>query len=168
MGFGHKPVKNMVHLVEAKGARVFSLVENCRQIDACSFWSNGTPFCLINPAVSNERLRFDLAHELAHLALHRHASKTGRDAEREANRFASEFLMPKESIQEHRPIRMTLPALISTKQIWKVSVSALAIGNCLVALARDRDAPELHCQSDLSSSVGNTRHAFFFQRLRFG
>ncbi len=125
-GLGTKPIKNMIHLLEAKGVRIFSLAENCRQIDACSFWSNGTPFCLVNPEVSNERLRFDLAHELAHLALHRHALKTGRDAEKEANNFASEFLMPVESILENRPHRMGLSDLIAKKHIWKVSVSALA------------------------------------------
>jgi Zn-dependent peptidase ImmA (M78 family)/DNA-binding XRE family transcriptional regulator len=125
-GLGTKPIKNMIHLFEAKGVRVFSLAENCREIDACSFWSGGTPFCLINPEVSNERLRFDLAHELAHLTLHRHASKTGRDVEKEANVFASEFLMPIESILEQRPKRMTLADILCKKLVWKVSASALA------------------------------------------
>lgn len=125
-GLGVKPIKNMVHLLEAKGVRIFSLADNCREVDACSFWSGPTPFALVNTEVSCERLRFDLAHELAHLTLHKHAGPSGRTAENEANAFASEFLMPIESIHEHLPNRTSLSDLIRKKKIWNVSVSALA------------------------------------------
>ena len=33
-----RPIGNMVHLLEAKGARVYSLAEQCRRLDAFSLW----------------------------------------------------------------------------------------------------------------------------------
>lgn len=125
-GLGNKPVKNMMHLLEAKGIRVLSLAENCREIDACSFMSDGTPFVLLNTTVSNERMRFDMAHELAHLVLHNSGENVGREAEKEANRFASEFLMPQASIVAHRPRLPVLDELVRHKKFWDVSVAALA------------------------------------------
>ena len=125
-GLGVHPVKNMLHLLEAKGVRVFALPENCREIDACSFWSDKTPFVLLNTEMSNERMRFDMAHELLHLVAHRHSSPFGKAAEDEANYFAREFLMPAESVQVNRARVWTMDTLISKKRIWNVSVSALA------------------------------------------
>ena len=106
--------------------RVLALTQNCREIDACSFWSDGTPFVLLNTTVSNERMRFDMAHELGHLLLHGPTENVGREADKEANEFASEFLMPQASIVAHRPRIPTLDALIQHKRHWNVSVAALA------------------------------------------
>ena len=125
-GLGSKPIKSLLHLLEAKGVRVFSLAENCREIDACSFWSNEIPFILLNTEMSSERIRFDMAHELGHLVLHKHAAPMGRIAENEANAFASEFLMPESSVRANRARHWSIPALIQKKKIWNVSASALA------------------------------------------
>lgn len=124
-GLGNRPVKNLLHLVEAKGVRVFSLAENCREIDACSYWSNDVSFILLNTEMSNERSRFDMAHELGHLVLHKHAAPSGRTAENEANAFASEFLMPEDSVRANRANYWSVPSLIQKKRLWNVSVSAL-------------------------------------------
>jgi Zn-dependent peptidase ImmA (M78 family)/DNA-binding XRE family transcriptional regulator len=125
-GLGVQPVKNMLHLLEAKGVRVLALPETFREIDACSFWCGPTPVVLLNTEVSNERMRFDMAHELLHLVAHRHSSPFGKSAEDEANAFAREFLMPAEGIQAQRVRAWTLETLLIKKQLWNVSVSALA------------------------------------------
>lgn len=125
-GLGNKPIKNLLHLLEAKGVRIFSLAENCREIDACSFWSNEIPFILLNTEMSSERIRFDMAHELGHLVLHKHAAPMGRVAENEANAFASELLMPEQSVRANRARHWSIPVLIQKKKVWNVSVSALA------------------------------------------
>ena len=125
-GLGNRPIKNMIHLLEAKGVRVFSLAENCREIDACSYKSGSVPFVLLNTEVSNERCRFDMAHELGHLVLHTHAVPIGRVAENEANAFASEFLMPEPSVRTHSAEYWSIPILVKKKRLWNVSVSALA------------------------------------------
>jgi Zn-dependent peptidase ImmA (M78 family)/transcriptional regulator with XRE-family HTH domain len=125
-GLGDKPITSMVALLESRGVRVFSLAEDCREIDAYSFWQGETPLVFLNTLKSSERSRFDAAHELAHLVLHKHGGVPGRSEEKEANAFAGAFLMPATSIRAFAPRRLvTIPKLIAGKHIWNVSLSAL-------------------------------------------
>ena len=112
-------------LLESHGVRVFSLVEYCDSVDAFSFRRDDVPFVFLNTRKSAERSRFDACHELGHLVLHGHASQGGREAEVEADRFASAFLMPKSSVLAHVPPLVTLDRLVQMKKVWKVSVGAL-------------------------------------------
>lgn len=123
---GEQPVRNMVHLLEARGVRIFSLAERCVEVDAFSLWRGSIPFVFLNTMKSGERARFDAAHELGHLVLHRHGGPQGREAETEADRFASAFLMPISSVLAHTPKLAGLQSLIRLKKMWKVSVAALA------------------------------------------
>ena len=125
-GLGERPIKNMVHLLESKGVRVFSMAEDTTEVDAFSLWRETTPFVFLNTLKSAERGRFDAAHELGHLVLHRHAGPQGKEVEREADRFASAFLMPRGSVLAHAPVMPTLESLIRLKQLWIVSVASLA------------------------------------------
>lgn len=126
-GLGERPIRNMVHLLEAKGVRVFSMFEDTTEVDAFSLWRETTPFVFLNTMKSAERSRFDAAHELGHLVLHRHAgSPQGREAEHEANQFASAFLMPRGSVLAVAPVFPSLNALIDLKRQWIVSVAAVA------------------------------------------
>ena len=125
-GLGHAPIANMMHLLEAKGVRLFALPENCREIDACSFWNDTKPFMLIDTSRASERIRFNLAHELGHLVLHRHGAPIGQEAEKEANSFAANFLVTIESVQRHLPRQITIEALLMLKQRWGISAAALA------------------------------------------
>ena len=124
-GLGERSIKNMIHLLESKGVRVFSMAEDTVEIDAFSHWREATPFIFLNTMKSAERSRFDAAHELGHLVLHRHSGPQSKDAEQEANRFASAFLMPRASILAHAPILPSLATLIKLKKHWIVSVAAL-------------------------------------------
>jgi Zn-dependent peptidase ImmA (M78 family)/transcriptional regulator with XRE-family HTH domain len=123
---GESPVRNVVHQLEAHGVRVFSLAEECREIDAFSFWRGGVPYVFLNTVKSAERSRFDAAHELGHLVLHRHGGPQGRRAEWEADRFAASFLMPKRSVIARAPRVPSLQRLVELKKVWNVSVAALA------------------------------------------
>jgi Zn-dependent peptidase ImmA (M78 family) len=124
-GIGELPIRNVVHLLEAKGIRVFSLALDTREVDAFSMWRENTPFVFLNNNKSSERSRYDAAHELGHLLLHRHSSPHGREAEREADVFAGAFLMPKASvIARTRRIR-GIDDLVLQKRVWSVSVAAL-------------------------------------------
>lgn len=69
-GLGLRRAPNMVHLLEAHGVRVFSLVEECAEVDAFSFWRGSTPYVFLNTMKSSEHSRMDAAHELGHLVLH--------------------------------------------------------------------------------------------------
>lgn len=124
---GERPVPNMLRLLETQGVRVFSLSENTATVDAYSFWRDSKPFVFLNNFKTAEHSVFDAAHELGHLVLHRHAGPGGsRFAEREANEFASAFLMPENDVRARliRPIGVN--TVIRAKVRWRVSAMALA------------------------------------------
>jgi Zn-dependent peptidase ImmA (M78 family) len=126
-GFGARSIRNLIHELEAHGVRVYSLSEECAQtVDAFSLWAEGRPFVFLNPRKSGERGRFDAAHELGHLLLHQHGAPRGRQAEKEANRFASAFLMPSETVVAVTPRLPSIDAIVALKKSWNVSVGALA------------------------------------------
>jgi len=122
---GQSPIKNMIHLLESRGVRVFSLPSKDSEVDAFCFWRGKTPFMLLNVTKSAERSRFDAAHELGHLVLHQHGKCQGRDTELEADRFASAFLMPKATIIAAGKSHLTIESFIKLKKNWNVSVAAL-------------------------------------------
>lgn len=124
-GIGELSIKNMISLLESKGIRVFSLAIDAKEVDAYSMWYGGKPFVFLNTLKSAEHCRFDAAHELGHLVLHRHGEPQGQEIEREANAFASAFLMPRRSVLANAPKFPTLPSLIAYKKHWTVSVAAL-------------------------------------------
>ncbi len=122
---GEKPIPNMIHLLEAHGIRVYSIAEDYKNVDAFSIWNNGVPFVLLNTQKSSERSRFDAAHELGHLVLHKHGVPRSKQSEQEANAFASAFLMPENTIFSQAPKLPIFKKLIEIKHFWKVSLSAL-------------------------------------------
>jgi Zn-dependent peptidase ImmA (M78 family)/DNA-binding XRE family transcriptional regulator len=125
-GLGELPVKNMVHLLESRGVRVFSLAIDAREVDAFSMWHDSKSFIFLNTMKSAEHSRFDAAHELGHLVLHRHGEPQGQEVEREAHAFASAFLMPRGSVLANAPRFATVDRLVKLKHYWTVSVAALA------------------------------------------
>lgn len=125
-GIGSKPIPHLVKLLEAKGVRVFSLAESNKNVDAFSCWRNGIPYVFLNTFKSAERSRFDTAHEIGHLVLHLHGGTSGREVEREADQFASAFLIPRDDFVAHVPMVHSLDQLIKHKSRWGVSVAALA------------------------------------------
>jgi len=124
-GIGQQPVRNMIHLLEAKGVRVFSISVDAREVDAFSTWKGDVPYIFLNGYKSTEHSRFDAAHELCHLVMHKHGAPTGRQAEQEANKFASAFLMPRGSVLAHVPRFFTVAELRRLKKNWTVSLAAL-------------------------------------------
>ena len=125
-GLGVLAVRNMVQLLESKGVRVYSLAVDARQVDAYSMWKGNTPFVFLNTNKTAEHSRYDAAHELGHLVLHRHGSPQGIEAEKQANQFASAFLMPRGSVHPVAPRFPTFDILVRLKRRWGVSVAALA------------------------------------------
>lgn len=126
-GLGGAPIGSMVVLLEKHGVRVYSLVEDCHELDAFSTWRDATPFVFLNTMKSAERSRMDLAHELGHLVLHRTARPQGKEAEEEATRFGAAFLMPRASLLAARFPTITLPPLVEYKRKWGVALSALVV-----------------------------------------
>lgn len=126
-GLGEKPIGNMLGLLEVNGVRVLSLSENTATVDAFSFWRNDRPFVFLNNFKTAEHSIFDAAHELGHLVMHRHGGmQASRSAEREANLFASAFLMPAHDLRARMPRFITVNVIIESKRRWRVSAMAMA------------------------------------------
>jgi Zn-dependent peptidase ImmA (M78 family) len=120
----HGPVRNVTEVIEGAGGVVVRMNFGTRQFDAVSEWIPGyPPIFLINgdAGIPGDRLRLTLAHEIAHVLLHRHPNP---DMEQEANEFAAEFLMPKKEIKASL-YNLTISKLVQLKRIWKVSMAAL-------------------------------------------
>jgi Zn-dependent peptidase ImmA (M78 family) len=118
------PVESMVRLLEAAGCLVIEEDFGTKRIDGMSIWGNSWPVIYLNASMPTDRKRLTLAHELGHLVLH--DNFPGEDAERDANRFAAEFLMPESTIAPLlKRTPLTLPNLASLKIEWKVSMQAI-------------------------------------------
>lgn len=117
------PVKSMLNLLEDAGVVVVTCSLGTRLLDAVSHWPKGqAPFVFVNADVTaGDRIRFTLAHELGHMVMRNHASA---DPEREANRFAAEFLMPAAQIKRDLS-NLTIQRAASLKAYWKVSIQAI-------------------------------------------
>ena len=125
-GLGQRPIRNMVHLLESRGVRVFSLSLDCLAVDAFSLWRDGVPYVFLNTGKSGERSRMDAAHELGHLVLHRDTNLTVKPMEDQARHFGAAFLMPKEDVIAQVTGLVTVRNLVTWKHKWNVSVTALA------------------------------------------
>jgi Zn-dependent peptidase ImmA (M78 family) len=121
---GNEPAPNMIHLLEAHGVRVFSLTDDCAELDAFSLWEGDHPYVFLTRHKSPERARWDAAHELAHLVLHFGVPTGRRDLEHEADRFAAEFLLPTAGLAGAPRRIPTLNEVRHEKLVWRVSAMA--------------------------------------------
>jgi Zn-dependent peptidase ImmA (M78 family)/DNA-binding XRE family transcriptional regulator len=125
-GLGERPIGDMLGLLETHGVRVFSLSENTASVNAFSFWRDEKPFVFLNNFKTAESSIFDTAHELAHLVMHKRGDPKGsRLVEREANAFASAFLMPANDVKARMPQMISIPVILQAKGRWRVSAMAM-------------------------------------------
>lgn len=131
-GLGYGPISNVLSLVEGKGVITVRLRMEGERIEAFSFWNGPRPFVfLASEKDSAARARFDVAHEIGHLVLHRGVGqediedpKTLRRIEAEANRFASALLLPQQSFP-NEVFTTRLDAFVELKKRWKVSIQSM-------------------------------------------
>lgn len=115
------PIRNLTSVVERAGVCLVPLT-GLRGIDGMSSWVSDQPVVGISPTVGGDRFRFSLAHELAHLILHRQKAEFTED---QANRFAGALLFPEADFEAAMPQTPTLGDFINLKGTWGVSVAAL-------------------------------------------
>jgi Zn-dependent peptidase ImmA (M78 family)/DNA-binding XRE family transcriptional regulator len=124
LGLGEGPVGHLVRVLEANGVLVTRFPADDGRVSAFSQWFAGRPVVVLqNKDVA--RLRYDLAHELGHIAMHDEPDAGNAVLERQANLFAAHFLMPAHQLAPVLPHRFDLPALLALKRTWGVSVAAL-------------------------------------------
>ncbi|WP_025681784.1 helix-turn-helix domain-containing protein [Paenibacillus massiliensis] len=130
---GNGPISNVVLLLEKAGIIVARAPFTSYKIDACSIWESGErPYILLSNDKTASRSRFDIAHELGHLVLHSKIKQSEFNKkenykliEKEANRFASAFLLPSPSFGTEI-VSTSIDHFTALKKRWKVSIQAMA------------------------------------------
>lgn len=129
---GMGPISDVVLTLENAGV-IFSRDEiGYLRMDGVSHWSqlDNRPYVFVAADKANGiRNRFDAAHELGHLVLHRNIDEKTfkqhyKEIEQQADLFAGCFLLPAESFSSEVSWP-TLETLLSLKPRWKVSVAAM-------------------------------------------
>jgi Zn-dependent peptidase ImmA (M78 family)/DNA-binding XRE family transcriptional regulator len=123
-----EPIGDMVRVLELHGAIVVRLALADKGIDAFSWPGPDRPVVILDSGKGDRaRSRFDAAHELGHLVMHRQRAKAAdRDLEKQAHRFASAFLVPRHQLEAEWPTgRLNWSTLLELKQRWQVSMAAL-------------------------------------------
>jgi len=115
------PLRDLTAAVESAGGIVVCCPFN-KKVDGISLWVTPIPpLFFLNDRAPADRMRWTLAHETGHVVMHRHARQ---DIESEADRFASELLMPADDIRDDLR-NLTLPKAAALKLEWRVSIQAL-------------------------------------------
>lgn len=125
LGIDRGPVPSLVNLLENNGVVIVKTDLFNEKIDGLSTISEkGIHIIFLNERMPNDRQRFSLAHELGHILMHFDIPTLSEQVEEEANRFASEFLMPKdEIINSLRGLNFS--KLGELKRYWNVSMKSL-------------------------------------------
>ncbi|PHN63780.1 XRE family transcriptional regulator [Pseudomonas viridiflava] len=134
-GLGRRAIPDLALAAEGAGIIVVREETGIATIEGLSAWSIELqrPFILLSSDKSNGfRSRFDLAHELGHLILHKGIDRS-TDPQRyklmedQAHRFAGAFLLPAETFAADVKTPVTLDSLLLLKQRWGVSVAAMVM-----------------------------------------
>lgn len=131
---GHGPVNGMVSLAENLGCVVAGNTSECERESACSHFGEDRAYILLASGSGGCQTRFDAAHELGHLTMHRAVepesvdAETHRILEHQADRFARAFLLPAEAFGRE-VWAPTVDALLSLRRQWNCPLSAM-IARC--------------------------------------
>ncbi len=126
---GRGPLRDLSAIMELHGFILVRESVSCADMDAVSCWQNGRPYVLFSADISSgPRSAFNLAHELGHIILHSSVEVTTHNIkklEKQANRFASAFLLPRETFSRE-VLGTSLNHFIFLKEKWGVAISAMA------------------------------------------
>lgn len=129
-GLGVDPIIHVVRELERHGIAVARLTMGHHSVDAFSSWTPTRPLVLLADDKSDNyvRSRFDAAHELGHLVMHRATEPGTKEVEGQAHDFAASLLLPESVARELLPSRLD-PAgwsrLAELKRTWGISMAAL-------------------------------------------
>jgi Zn-dependent peptidase ImmA (M78 family)/DNA-binding XRE family transcriptional regulator len=128
-GLGRRAVGDLPAHLENNGIIVIREPVACPDMDAVSCWQGGRPFVLFSAEViSGPRVKYNLAHELGHVVMHAGVEVTSRNIDRiekQANRFAGAFLMPRETFGRDL-LSTSINYLTELKKRWGVAIAAMA------------------------------------------
>lgn len=133
-GLEGSPISNLTAVAERNGIAIAHTNLELENLDGLSIWnkSQDRPFILLNTnKASCVRSRFDLAHEIGHMVLHKNvksdiykSAKVYKLMEKQANEFASALLLP-ESVWAEEVTAFSLAGFKTLKPRWKTSIAAM-------------------------------------------
>lgn len=137
-GLGDKPIIDVMNLLEQHGFVISNVDDGSNKVDAFSSSvqiNNEKYFVIIieGKNFSFYRQQFSLAHELGHWLMHQGIfnpqdldKDTYKMIEKEANEFASAFLLPKDAFLDTVSVNpKQIDFYIDLKKIWNVSISMM-------------------------------------------
>ena len=133
-GLGERPLLKLGELLESRGVFLCPATFGDERFDAFSCVLGGRAFLFLGTEKQDRaRSRFDAAHELGHLVLHRHLDAgelrepaAHALAEAQSHRFASAFLLPATTFS--LDVRETdLHGFLNLKPKWAVSVQSMVV-----------------------------------------
>ena len=131
MGYApDEPATNLLLRVERLGVFAVAAPLTPTSHEAFSTWAGEPP--ALRPLVvlfacrAPDRIRFNVAHELGHLVLHKAYRDRPRAVEDEANAFASALLLPEMAMRRELQPPLTLTRLVALKVRRGVSMQAIA------------------------------------------
>lgn len=144
---GRGPIQNLTLAAESAGILVVREETEISAIEGLSSWSAllGRPIVVLSADKANAfRSRFDLAHEIGHLVLHKHIPRAEeRDRynqmERQAHQFAAALLLPAETFAGEVRVPPSLDNLLILKQRWGASVAAMMLRCHALGLLNDEE-----------------------------
>lgn len=142
---GRGPIQNLVLAAESAGILIVREETEISAIEGLSSWSEllGRPIVVLSADKANAfRSRFDLAHEIGHLILHKQIPRADeRDRynqmEKQAHRFAAALLLPAEVFAGEVRVPPSLDNLLILKQRWGASVAAMMMRCHALGLLND-------------------------------
>lgn len=124
-----RPIRNLMHTLEQFGILVLALPMRLEGRDAWSAWVGANPrypLIVVSSGSLGGRLRFTVSHELDHLLAPDFRGSSDL-AEKSANRFAAEFLLPAAGIRDELSVPMTLGGISPIARRWGVSPQFVAM-----------------------------------------
>lgn len=143
------PLINIISRLERNGVFVFAIPDEIDEHDAYSLWADAEPrkpVIVVSGGKPGDRLRWNVAHELGHLVMHRALGASVVEREGEADRFASELLAPRAALLQELQPPLTLTRFAELKARWGVSIQALITSARNLELISDRQREYLYYQ----------------------
>jgi Zn-dependent peptidase ImmA (M78 family) len=138
------PVDNVVKCIEDAGGMVIPFDFGTQQVDATSLrYRDLPPLMFQSNHLLGDRQRFTLSHELGHMVMH--SIVPNANMEKEADRFAAEFLMPAQEIGPQL-VNLTLHRAAQLKRYWRVSMAAIIYRASSLAKITENQARYLRIQ----------------------
>ena len=122
-----QPILQIRQVLEDAGITIIDHLVKSKGVDTFSCYGAHTALIFPNEQIqSGADWKFEVAHELGHLVIHRDVRVGNKQTEEAANLFAGALLMPRETFtHEFRELPFSWPHIFELKKRWGVTTAAV-------------------------------------------